>query len=205
MCLVAQSCLTLCNPVDYSLPGPLSVGIFQARTLEWVAYRSSRRSSQPRDQTQVSYIAGRFFIVWDTREAQEYWNGWPIHSPRDLPDPEMKIKSCIADRFFTSWATREAQRRLLCPQGFSRQDTGVGYHALRRGIFPIQGSTQVSCIADGFFTIWAIREIQEYWSGYFCSPGELPNLGIKMGSPALKVDSLPAELPGKPKHSISLL
>ena len=109
VCLVAQSCLTLCNPVDYSLPGPLSVGIFQARTLEWVAYRSSRRSSQPRDQTQVSYIAGRFFIVWDTREAQEYWNGWPIHSPRDLPDPEMKIKSCIAGRFFTSWATREAQ------------------------------------------------------------------------------------------------
>ena len=122
VCLVAQ---TLCNPMNCSLPGPLSVGIFQARTLEW-AYPSSRRSSQPKDQTQVSHIAGRFFIIWAIREAQEYWSGWPISSPRDLPNPRIKIKSCIAGRFFTSWATREAQRRLFCLQGFSRQDTGSG-------------------------------------------------------------------------------
>ena len=78
--------------MNCSLPGPLSVGIFQARTLEW-AYPSSRRSSQPKDQTQVSHIAGRFFIIWAIREAQEYWSGWPISSPRDLPNPRIKIKS----------------------------------------------------------------------------------------------------------------
>ena len=47
----------------------LSMRILQARILEWVALPFSRGSSQPRDQTQVSCIAGRFFTVWATREA----------------------------------------------------------------------------------------------------------------------------------------
>ena len=46
--------------------------ILQARILEWVAYPFSRGSSQPRDQTQVSCIAGGFFTSWATREAHEY-------------------------------------------------------------------------------------------------------------------------------------
>ena len=45
------------------------------RILEWVAYPFSRGSSKPRDQTQVSRIAGRFFTSWATRETQEYWSG----------------------------------------------------------------------------------------------------------------------------------
>ena len=53
---VAQSCPTLCNPMDYTV-----LGILQARILEWVAFPFSRGSSQPMDQTQVSCIAGRFF------------------------------------------------------------------------------------------------------------------------------------------------
>ena len=44
-------------------------GILQARMLEWVAIPFSRASSEPRDQTQVSRIAGKFFTVWATREA----------------------------------------------------------------------------------------------------------------------------------------
>ena len=47
-------------------------GILQARILEWVAFPFSRGSSQPRDQTQVSHIAGGFFTSWATREAQSY-------------------------------------------------------------------------------------------------------------------------------------
>ena len=50
-------------------------GILQARILEWVAFTFSRGSSQSRDWTQVSHIAGRFFTSWATREAQEYWSG----------------------------------------------------------------------------------------------------------------------------------
>ena len=53
---VAQFCLTLCNPIDYIVHG-----ILQARILEWVAFPFSRGSSQPRDRTQVSRIAGSFF------------------------------------------------------------------------------------------------------------------------------------------------
>ena len=57
----AQSCLILCNPIDYTVHG-----ILHARILEWVAFPFSRGSSQPRDQTQVSGIAGRFFTSWAT-------------------------------------------------------------------------------------------------------------------------------------------
>ena len=69
LCLVAQSCPTLCNPWTVARQAPLSLGILQARILEWVAMPSSRESSQPRDQTHVFHIAGRFFIIWATREA----------------------------------------------------------------------------------------------------------------------------------------
>ena len=66
---VAQSRLTLCDPMDCSLPGSSVHGIFQARVLEWVAIAFSRGSSQPRDQTQVFHTAGRHFTIWATREA----------------------------------------------------------------------------------------------------------------------------------------
>ena len=67
--LVAKSCLTLCNPIDCSPPGSTVHGILQARMLEWVAISFSRGSSQPRDQTQVSSIAGRIFTIQASREA----------------------------------------------------------------------------------------------------------------------------------------
>ena len=66
---VAQSCLTLCYRVEYSPPGSSVRGIFEARILEWVAISFSRGSSQPRDRSQVSRIAGRCFNLWAIREA----------------------------------------------------------------------------------------------------------------------------------------
>ena len=63
LCLVAQLCLTLCEPRDYSLPGSFVHGILQTRILEWVAMPFSRVSSQPRDQTQISHIADIFFAI----------------------------------------------------------------------------------------------------------------------------------------------
>ena len=60
---VAQSCLTLCTPMDCRLPGSSVHGILQARILEWVAMPFSKGSSQPKDRTQVSHIAGGFFTV----------------------------------------------------------------------------------------------------------------------------------------------
>ena len=70
-----QSCPALCDLMDCSPPGSSVHGIFQARILKWVAMPSSRGSSQPRDQTQVSCIVDVFFTIWVTREAQEYWSG----------------------------------------------------------------------------------------------------------------------------------
>ena len=55
-CLVTKSCLTLCDPMDCSLPGSSVLGILQARILEWVAISSSRGSSPPRDRTRISCI-----------------------------------------------------------------------------------------------------------------------------------------------------
>ena len=67
---IAQLCQILCDPMDYT-----GYGILQARLLEWVTFPFSRGSSQSKDQTQVTHIAGGFFTSWDTREAQEYWGG----------------------------------------------------------------------------------------------------------------------------------
>ena len=58
------------TPWTVAHQAPTSMGFFQARILKWVAISSARGSSQPRDWTRVSCIAGRFFIVWATREAQ---------------------------------------------------------------------------------------------------------------------------------------
>ena len=69
VCLVTQSCPTLCDPMDCSLPGSSVHGILQARILEWIAMPSSRESFWPRNQTGVSHVAGRFFTSWATREA----------------------------------------------------------------------------------------------------------------------------------------
>ena len=64
MVKVAQSCPTLCDPMDYTVRGML-----QVRILEWVAFPFSRESSQPKDRTQVSRIEGRLITSWATREA----------------------------------------------------------------------------------------------------------------------------------------
>ena len=57
--------------MDCSLPGSSVHGIFQVRVLEWVSISFSRRSSKPRDWTQVSHIAGRCFTIWATREVHK--------------------------------------------------------------------------------------------------------------------------------------
>ena len=79
--LVAQSCPTLCNPMDCSPLGFSVHGIFQARLLEWVAVSSSRGSSQSRDGTQVSYIGRRFL----------YSRGFPGGSVIKNPSAEAEV------------------------------------------------------------------------------------------------------------------
>ena len=81
---VAQSCPTLCDPVDCSLPGSSIHGIFQARVPEWLAISFSRGAS--RDGTCISCISGRCFTIWAPREAHsggyivqyEKWYKWKL-------------------------------------------------------------------------------------------------------------------------------
>ena len=70
MMKVTQLYLTLWDLMDYIVHG-----ILQARIVEWVAFPFSKGSSQARDGTQFSRIAGEFFISWATWETQEYWSG----------------------------------------------------------------------------------------------------------------------------------
>ena len=70
--LVTQSWLILVTPWTVAGQSPLFMGIFQTRMLEWVAMPSSRGSSQPRDEGQVSRIVSEFFTARTTRKAQEY-------------------------------------------------------------------------------------------------------------------------------------
>ena len=66
---VTQSCPTLCDLIDYGLPRSSLHGNFQAKVLQWVSISFSRGSFQPRDQSWVSHIVGRFFTIWATREV----------------------------------------------------------------------------------------------------------------------------------------
>ena len=127
-------------------------GLLQARTLEWVAVPFSKRSSQPRDGTQVSHIAGGFFTSWATREAQtENY----LTAATELIWVVLVNQLCLT-LFETPWTVA---RQATLSTEFSRQ---------------------------------------EYWSGLpFPSPKDLPNPGIKPRSPALQIDSLPSESPGK--------
>ena len=73
LCLysVAKSCLARCNPMNCSTPGSSVRGIFQARKLECIATAFSRRSSQPRDRTHISCLAGRFFTTVPSDKPKE--------------------------------------------------------------------------------------------------------------------------------------
>ena len=97
---VAQSCPTLCDPMDCSLPGSSVHGIFQAIVLEWIAISFSRGSSQPRDRTQVSHIAGRCFTIWAIREAPNRYKGPPKSQNYLEPEEQNWKKQFLASNYY---------------------------------------------------------------------------------------------------------
>ena len=78
--------------MDCRPPGSSVRGILQAKILEWIAIPSSRGSSQSRNRTEVSRIAGRFFTIWATREALLKHN-WT---------QEFKMKECGPEQIYVS-------------------------------------------------------------------------------------------------------
>ena len=101
---VTQSCPILCDPVDYTVHG-----ILQARILEWVAFPFFRGSFQPRDWTQVSRIAGRFFYQLSHKGSPRIleWVAYSFSSGSPRPRIWTGV-SFTAGGFFTNWAMREA-------------------------------------------------------------------------------------------------
>ena len=77
--LVAQSCLTLCDPMDWGSLGSSVHGILQARILEWIAMPFSKRSSWQKNQAQAVCIVGRFFTTWVVLGRKEF--KWPLGFP----------------------------------------------------------------------------------------------------------------------------
>ena len=104
---VAHLCLTLCNPMDYTVHG-----ILQARILEWVAIPFSRGSSQPKDWTQglphCRWILYQLSHQGSPRILE--WVAYPFSRGSSLPRTWTGV-SCMVGGFFTSWAMREAHRK----------------------------------------------------------------------------------------------
>jgi len=118
---VTQSCLTLWDPMDYTVHG-----ILQARILEWVAFPFSRESSQPRDQTQASHIAGGFFTSWATGEAHRWGATKPacvrsqlLHptlcDPMDYKPPGSSARGVIPARIL-EWVAISSSRGSSWPR-----------------------------------------------------------------------------------------
>ena len=101
---VAQSCPTLCDPMDCSLPGSSVHGIFQASVLEWVAISFSRGSSWLRDWIRVSCIVSRRpFTVWATRAKT--WE-----QPKCPVTDEWMKNMCLI--YHTMWIQSEREKRI---------------------------------------------------------------------------------------------
>ena len=91
---VAQSCPIFCDPMDCSLAGSSVHGLLQVRILEWVAVPFSRRSSPPRDRTQISRTAGRFFTT-------EKWEGDPNDWSQRIKRRSLDVRlGCVLFLFF---------------------------------------------------------------------------------------------------------
>ena len=96
---VAQSCPTLCDLIDCSLPGSSVPGIFQARVLEWLAIPFSRGSSWYRDWTQISHIVGRHFTIWAPRGVGHTYQREPQIDATALAVIMMKQRQTVLSRF----------------------------------------------------------------------------------------------------------
>ena len=126
--------------MDYTVHGTL-----QARILEWVALPFSRGSSQPRDQTHVSHIVGRFFTSWATWEAQKTleWAAYPFSSRSSNPgiqlgSPALQADSLPTKLFTTPWnkVSMHLDSQLLietnwCPQVKSSCRSVSIYHSFQ--------------------------------------------------------------------------
>ena len=203
---VTRSCPTLCDHMDST-----GYEIFQARILEWVAFPFSRVSSQPRDRTQVSLIAGGFFTSWATRKSKTTAVGSLSLLYRIFPTQELNQGLLYCRWILYQLSCQSSGRELM---GGSRPLERKAHHkgagedsweslgqqggeskTVSRSVVsvcdPMDCSPPGSPLSKEF-------PRHEDWSGLpFPSPGNLPDTGTEPRSPALQADSLPSESLGK--------
>ena len=177
-------------------------GIFKARIVEWVAISSSRGSSLPRDKICVTFIDRWLLYHWATWQAHLLGISSVTQSCPSLCDPT----DCSTPGFPVHHQLPEL--------------TQTHVHRVSDAIqpsHPLSSPSPPACTGCGglvtkscptLATPWTVAcqaplsmglSRQEYWSGLpFSSQVDLPDPGIKPGSPALQAESLPAELLGKP-------
>ena len=141
--LVTQSCPTLCDPMDCIPPGSSVYEIFQTRKVERVAIPFSRGSSWPRDQTQVSSMAGGFFTIWATREAKvkvlAAQSCPTLCDPMDCSQPGSSVHGILQVRIL-EWVVHSLLQRIFPNLGLNlgllpcRQ---ILYHLSHQGIIGV--------------------------------------------------------------------
>ena len=134
VCLVAQSCPTRCNHLDCSMPGSSVHGNSPTRILEWIAMPSSRGSSQPRDQTHVFHIPGKFFTI---SESVTHSVMSAVFYPMNCSPPGYSVHGILQARIL-EWVAIPFSRVSSQPRN----------------------RTLVSCIADRRFTVWATQPLK---------------------------------------------
>ena len=119
---VTRLCLTLCDPVDYTVHG-----ILQPSILKWVAFPFSSRSCQPRGRTQVSSIAGGFFTSWATREARN----WTMEHPNEVWSRDLEYKQNTSVQL-NSWESLPMDTNKRKPAVSENHQEAVGIIQSRR-------------------------------------------------------------------------
>ena len=188
LCLVAQSCPTLWDPMNWSPPGSSVRGESPGKNIGVGCHVFLQGSSQSRDGTQVSHIAGRFFLL-----------SKPPRKPKNTRVGSLSILQRIFPTQESNWGLLHGRWILyqLSYQGSPINCIGVLSWILKKCWF-------LSHVWL-FVSPWTIARQaplsmgfsrQEYWSGLlFPSPGDLPDPGFKPGPPALQADSLLSEPP----------
>ena len=173
---VAQSCLTLCDPWDYT-----DHGILQARILEWVAVPFSRGSSQPGDGTQVSRIAGGFITSWTTREALGDWYMLFITQGR---------KCFLSYMNNVLWMGKTAislqtSRKMFVATQVKQKTITDSAHLFRPSLFYL-----FTCSMKNFSPLEQLWKYSPFVRAYpILSKGALPSYYFKLGPPDKKPEA----------------
>ena len=153
VCEVAQSCPTLCDPMDCSPPGSSVYGILQARILQWVAMPSSRGSFSTQGSNRGLPLCRRILYALPCQGRCMCVCVYPY---MDIC-VRTRASSVVSDSAIPwLWPAR-----LLCPWNFLGKSTRVGCHALLQGIFPTQGSN-----------LCLLRLLHWQWILYHCATWE---------------------------------